>query len=883
MSAPASKRRLLLVGWDSADWKVIRPLVDKGQMPMVSKLLAEGAHGDLATLEPSLSPMLWTTIGTGRHPADHGVLGFTEAREGRVLPVSASTRRCRALWNILSEHGLRTNLISWFASHGERDPNVRLVSNLYPGAPKGEPGKPETWKPTPPGTYWPESIRETLDRRRVSPDDIDRGLMKMFIPKLDEIDLEKDQRPLRLADKLAETFSVQAAATWAMQQDDWDLTAVYFRAVDEISHHFMPYHPPRLEGLPEKDFELYQDVVNSTYRLHDLMLTRLVDLAGPDAAVVLISDHGFHSDHLRPRFVPKIPAGIIAWHRSHGIFLAAGAGVRRGAVVEGARLPDITPTILGWFGLPRAADMEGRILEDALTRENFPDEVPTWERGALLAEAPTSLPLDESESRKMLEHFVALGYIEEMPEEGAEAAKRTTAQNQMQLAAVLLHSGRYEEALPLLEDAHELEPARPDITQQLAHCQARLGLLDEADATLRPLIASYKNAQPLRILKANLAFQKEDYAGALGELSEADPGMQVHELRARSLLRLRQWVAAENAAREILKLDAGKALGWTIVAKSQQARGDAVAAAVSARRSIALEFNSHESHLVLAQALGAAGQWDEAIVAYENVLRLAPRFFPAYRLLSLALRWRNRHEEADAVRARGQALRAEHLANRETRQNQLKSEVSRRAAERDAVRPPPPPPIEPGEFVIVTGLPRSGTSLMMQMLAAGGLEPMTDGKRAANEDNPRGFLEWEDVKKLPKNPALLSQAKGKAIKIVTPLLSALPVVHRYKLVFMQRPVSEVVRSQVAMIERSGQKQKIDTAELTKRLQAHVDGMLAALGKAKQVQLLVVDYPSLVADPAAQVPRIAEFLGKDILPRPEAMAAAVDGSLRRQKG
>lgn len=882
MSAPTAKRRLLLVGWDSADWKVIRPLVAQGQMPMVEKLLAEGAHGDLATLEPSLSPMLWTTIGTGRHPADHGVLGFTEAREGRVLPVSASTRRCRALWNILSEQGLRTNLISWFASHGERDPNVRLVSNLYPAAPKGEPGKPETWKPTPPGTYWPESIRGELDRRRVSPDDIDRGLMKMFIPRLDEIDLEKDQRPLRLADKLAETFSVQAAATWAMQQGDWDLTAVYFRAVDEISHHFMPYHPPRLEGLPEKDFELYRDVVNSTYRLHDLMLTRLVDLAGPDAAVVLISDHGFHSDHLRPRFVPKIPAGIIAWHRSHGIFLASGPGIRPGAVVEGARLPDITPTVLGWFGLPRAADMEGRILQDALTAEAFPEEIPTWERGPLLAEAPTSLPLDESESRKMLEHFVALGYIEEMPEEGAEAAKRTTAQNQMQLASVLLHSGRYQEALPLLETAHELEPARPDITQQLAHCQARLGLVAEAEATLRPLIASYKNAQPLRLLKANLAFQKEDYAGVLLELAEAEPAMQVHELRARALLRLRRWVLSENEAREMLKLDAGKALGWTIVAKCQQARGDSAAAVESARRSLALEFNSHEAHLILAQALGGVGRWDEAIAAYENVIRLAPRFFPAYRLLSLALRWRGRHEEADAVRARGQALRAEHLANREARQARLRSEVAARAAQREAVRPPPAPPIEPGEFVIVTGLPRSGTSLMMQMLAAGGLEPMTDGKRVANEDNPRGFLEWEDVKKLPKNPALLSEAKGKAVKIVTPLLGALPVVHTYKLIFMQRPVSEVVRSQLAMVERSGQKPKIDPAELTQRLEAHVDGILKALAKSKQVQLLVVDYPALVADPAPQIAKIAEFLGKDILPRPEAMSAAVDRSLRRQK-
>ncbi|MFN7339557.1 MAG: alkaline phosphatase family protein [Opitutia bacterium] len=173
-----------------------------------------------------------------------------------------------------------------------------------------------------------------------------------------------------------------------MKRDDWDLTCVYFRAIDEISHMFMPYHPPRMEGLKEEDFAIYKDVVNSTYRLHDLMLTRLVDLAGPEAGVLLVSDHGFHSDHLRPRFVPKIPAGIIAWHRSHGIVAAAGKGFRAGVTVEGARLPDLTPTILGWFGLPRSEEMMGRRLDEILDAGEPPADIPSWDAGPILAEPP---------------------------------------------------------------------------------------------------------------------------------------------------------------------------------------------------------------------------------------------------------------------------------------------------------------------------------------------------------------------------------------------------------------------------------------------------------------------------------------------------------------
>lgn len=851
-------------------------------MPMLASMLRDGSHGDFATLEPSLSPMLWTTMATGRHPIDHGVHGFTEVRDGRVLPISASTRRCSAVWNILSRHGLRTNLVSWFASHGERDPNVRLISNLYPHEPKGDVAKPTEWAPSPPGTFWPESLAADFDPLRVHPNSLTQDVVRMFIPRLSEVDLEKDLRPHQLVAKLAEAFSVQAAAVAAMKKDDWDLTAVYFRAVDEISHQFMPYHAPRMDGLPEKDFEIYKDVVNSTYRLHDLMLTRLVDLAGPDAGVLLVSDHGFHSDHLRPRFVPKIPAGIIAWHRSHGILAATGKGFRRGVTIEGARLPDLTPTILGWFGLPRSEEMMGRRLDEILDVGEVSEDIPSWESGPLLAQAPTAPHMDDSERRKMLQHFVDLGYLEELPQEGEAAVRQTLAQNQAQVAAMLFNGGRYEEALPLLEAAHEAAPARPDVTQQLAYCQLRLGLVDLAEATIAPLIASYKSPEAVRLLRANLAFQKEDYAAVFTCLDGAAESPQATELRARACLRLRRWVLAESQAREILRRDPSSALAWGILGKAQLGQERGADALESSRRALALDSTSHQALLVRAQALSVLGKWDEAIAAYQSLIELSPGFFPAYRLLSLALRWRGRDAEADEWKARALELRDLRRQSVAGKAERLRSEFAAREAARSAVRPPPPPPIEPGEFTLVTGLPRSGTSLMMQMLEAGGAAVMTDGKREANEDNPRGFLEWEDIKRLPKDPQVLSAAQGRVVKLLTPLLPYLPGVHRYRMIFMRRPTAEIVRSQYAMLERTGKRPQIEEAELAKRLDAQVAAVLKGLSASKQVELLVVDYPELVADPAAQIPKIAEFLGKDRLPHPERMATAVDASLRRQK-
>src|ERR1700736_1154085 len=106
-------------------------------------------------------------------------------------------------------------------------------------------------------------------------------------------------------------------------------------------------------------------------------------------------------------------------------------------------------------------------------------------------------------------------------------------------------------------------------------------------------------------------------------------------------------------------------------------------------------------------------------------------------------------------------------------------------------------------ITIVSGLPRSGTSLMMQMLDAGGLPVLADGKRKADADNPKGYLEWERIKQLPKDPSLIAEAEGKAVKIISQLILSLPSGHEYRVVLMQRPLPEVLKSQEEMLRRRG--------------------------------------------------------------------------------
>ena len=121
----------------------------------------------------------------------------------------------------------------------------------------------------------------------------------------------------------------------------------------------MKYDPPRLPWVSEEDFDLYQDVINGGYRFHDLMLGTLLHLAGQDNTVIIVSDHGSRLGHLRPRELPKEPAGPAEEHRLFGIFVAAGPGIKQDERLYGASLIDTTPTILQLFGLPIGRDMDG--------------------------------------------------------------------------------------------------------------------------------------------------------------------------------------------------------------------------------------------------------------------------------------------------------------------------------------------------------------------------------------------------------------------------------------------------------------------------------------------------------------------------------------------
>ncbi len=184
--------------------------------------------------------------------------------------------------------------------------------------------------------------------------------------------------------------------------------------------------------------------------------------------------------------------------------------------------------------------------------------------------------------------------------------------------------------------------------------------------------------------------------------------------------------------------------------------------------------------------------------------------------------------------------------------------------------------------IIVSGLPRSGTSMMMRMLEKGGLSLLVDGIRAPNDDNPKGYYEFERVKKLPEGDvAWLPDARSRAVKIIAALLAHLPNAYAYKVLFMRRRMDEILASQRRMLERRGEDpDTIDDAEMARLFEAHVAQVHRWMDQQPHVTYLDVDYNEVLADPVRCLAQVNDFLELSL--DLEAMTSVVDPTLYRQR-
>lgn len=463
--AKKKKNKILLIGWDAADWKIIDKLMDAGLMPALKSVVDRGVRGRLATLDPPLSPMLWTSMATGVRPFKHGVLGFVEHDgAGGVRPVSSYSRKVPAIWNMLTMEGYRSNIVGWWPSNPVESINGCMVSNLFQQEKKGKDTMDMNDWDMPDGSIYPDRIREKMMAIRVHPHEITGNLVLPFVPQAHALDKKQDKRLTVISKFLAHASTIHGACTELMETEEWDFTAVYHDAIDHFSHAFMKYNPPKMDGLDEDAYHLFKDVVKGAYVFHDMMLDRLLKIIDDDTTVVIVSDHGFHSDNLRPRYVPKVPSGPAVEHAPFGIFVAMGPGIKKGERIYGASILDVAPTILSLFDLPIGRDMHGKPLNDIYIDPKENKYIDSWEKvrkegGELVC----SGKVDEMTNEAALQQLIDLGYVDDMKVEGnadensKEYLKNIIRENNFYLAKSYSNGGHFDEALELMLEIEDKE------------------------------------------------------------------------------------------------------------------------------------------------------------------------------------------------------------------------------------------------------------------------------------------------------------------------------------------------------------------------------------------------------------------------------------------
>ena len=637
------KNKVLLIGWDAAEWKVIDDLIAKGLMPTMKKFLEQGVRGRLATLDPPLSPMLWTSIATGKRPQKHGILGFVEPdpkTEG-IRPVSSKSRKVKALWNIFSQSDIKSNIIGWWPSNPVEPIKGAMVSNFYQQERKNRKTVDIDKWDMPEGTVHPEKWIGPLKELRVHPLEITGNLIMPFIPRAAELKKKDDEAFTTIVRYLAHATSIHAASTELMLNEDWDFTAVYHDAIDHFSHAFMKYHPPKLEYIDQERYDMLKDAITGAYRFHDMMLERLLNIVDDNTTVIICSDHGFHSDHLRPRMLPDVPSGPAVEHSPYGIFAIKGPGIKKNDSIYGSNILDITPTVLSLFDLPIGKDMDGKVLvniyEESVNKKV--KYIDSWENvDGDSCELSDDVKDDPIAEMAALEQLIDLGYIERPESNSVDYRDKIVRENKYYLAKSYACAGAYTQALEVLEEI--IIPESPDYRWVVESVNACIKIKDYKKGQKYLNLIKDKNLVSTSYLnlldsKIELALNNPNKAIELlnKALEDFSDSAEINIELAKVFLSLRRLSKAEGVFNYVLKIDDTNAYahhGLGLVYLRQNKLEKAIECFLE---SIELIYHYPYAHFHLGEALVLLGEYKSAEKAFEQVALMRPNIKKTFRWL----------------------------------------------------------------------------------------------------------------------------------------------------------------------------------------------------------------------------------------------------------
>ena len=496
--AAAEKPRVILVGWDGGDWALLDGLVRAGKMPNLAALLSRGRSWNLETYQPMASPLIWTTIATGRTPVDHGVTDFQELdpKTKVRLPISGRSRKVPAIWNLATAKGVSVGVVGWWATWPAEKVDGFFVSDR--AAPVLF--DPEVLSKSPALT-WPEGLADgvrIVGKREGTPgyEDVAKGLRITRAEFDAAVAAKKELRdPITGYQKVLGSMRVYARTALDLYDRNRPrLLMVYFQGTDEIGHVLAKYHPPRLPNVPEAEFRKYAGGIDAFYGEADRILGEFRRRAERDGAtLVLTSDHGFRWGDDRPKFYSSIDFDTaFLWHRSPGILAAEGPGIAPSPERGKASVFDVAPTLCRLLGLPADPAFEGKPVA-GLAAKALPRAAAAvaWAKAAPVERLvpATDAGSEKRAADEFTKKLISLGYLT-----GAEAAAvdarppdragTETAGSFQNIGTFLRSRGKVKDSIPWYEKALEVNPKSPSAWMNLSIAQQMLSRFDESDESL---------------------------------------------------------------------------------------------------------------------------------------------------------------------------------------------------------------------------------------------------------------------------------------------------------------------------------------------------------------------------------------------------------------
>jgi len=607
---PLPDSKLLVIGLDGADWRIIDPLLRRGKMPTLARLVHAGVRARLRSIDPILSPVVWTTAATGFLPTRHGILDFlvTDTRTGGKVPVTSRHRNVKAVWNLLSDSGVRVGVIGWWATWPAEFVDGFIVSDRVAYQLFGQAvsaSGPRIGKTFPPELY--EKIQPLI----VSPERIDSKELKKYLRyplPADSSSRHGASREEELKTVLASTATYENISM-ALESNKNQFEAIYFEGIDTISHLFMPFRPPMRPGVDIHEYEAYSGAVDAFYETQDQIMGEILAKIGPDTGVIVLSDHGFKSENDRPLRESRINyATAASWHRKYGVFVASGGRFRDAAELSEVSVMDVTPTILTYFGLPVGEDMDGRpvtqLFRADFLRAHPVTYRPSWESAA--GAAPRVEAASDPEGDKALkEKLLALGYL-----------SRDGALSSNNLGNALLSEGKVDEAI---------ESLRAAVVRTPGFSMPKINL---ARAYLRKQDVAAARREIDEVLKTDPASPEAALLMAEIEIEEGAAG------------------AARKRLEDLLRRDASLAEAHRLLGEIYIGQGDGKRAELELRHAIEIDSDNAESHNALGVLYRQGGRMEDARAEFQKAIEADPSSYAGYSNLATLSMDQENWEEA---------------------------------------------------------------------------------------------------------------------------------------------------------------------------------------------------------------------------------------------